>query len=139
MLIGNGGADLLLGDAGFLDAFDIGPGRAITDRRLVGVHFDDGIVHSHADEGGDDVLDGVNLDRTLGERRGPLHGLHIGDVSVDERLVVQINAAKFDSMPGRRGFHRQRDLLTGMEGGAGEGRGGGKSLLILSGGHVAFW
>ena len=42
---------LLLDDAGFLDAIDEGARRTITDRRLVRIHLDDGVVHPHANEG----------------------------------------------------------------------------------------
>ena len=37
------------------------------------------------------VLDRVNLDRSLRERGGALDGLNVGDVSVNERLVVEID------------------------------------------------
>ena len=65
----------------FLMQLDEGPRRAVADRRLVGVHLDERVVDAHAGEGGDDVLDGVDLDRALGEGGGALDGLDLVDAA----------------------------------------------------------
>lgn len=111
----DGGVGVLFFDTGFLDAVDERAGGAVSDRWLVSVHFNNGVVDSHADEGGNDVLNGVHFDGTLGQRRGAFDGLHLGNVSVDEGLIVQVNAAEFDAVIDRSGLQRQLDLLSGVE------------------------
>lgn len=53
-------AHVLCFAAGLLDEFHEGFGGAITDRRFIGIHFDQGVVHPHPGQGGDDVFDGVD-------------------------------------------------------------------------------
>ena len=118
-------------DAGLLDAFHIGPRRAIADGRLVGVHLDQGIVHSHAGQSADNVLDRVHFHAAFREGRRPLHHLHLVHTGGDKRLILQINAAEFNAVPDRSRVHCQSDGFPGVKGGAGERGGLGQRVLIF--------
>jgi len=112
-------------DAGFLDQFDEGLRRAVADRWLVGVHLDDGIVNAEAAEGGEDVLDGVNLDGAFGEGCGAFDGLDFVDIGIDEGLVGDIDAAELEAVVFRGGLEGEGDLASGVERGAFESGGTG--------------
>ena len=58
-------------DAGFVDHPAIFPRTAIADGGLIGVQFDDGIVHAAPGHGGQDVLDGVHFRGALAQDRAP--------------------------------------------------------------------
>ena len=118
----------------FLDHFHERPRRTIADRRFVGIHLDQRVVHAHAGEGGDDVFDGVDLHRALGQGGGALDGLHLVHIGIDERLVGQIDAAELETVAFRGGFERERDLLPGVERGALE-RGRTGEGVLDGGGH----
>ena len=70
------------------DQLDVGLRAAVADGRLVGVHFDQGVVDAHAHERAEDVLDGVDLHAAVAEGGGALDGLHVVDVGIDDRLVT---------------------------------------------------
>ncbi len=116
---------VLGGDAGLFDQLDEGAGGAVADGRLVRGHFDDGVVDAHAGEGGEHVLDGVDLDAALGEGGGTLDGLHFIRIRVDERLVREIDTAEFETVVFRSGFEGECDFFSSVEGGAFEGGGAG--------------
>ena len=61
---------LLGGYTGFLDEVDIRLRAAVTDRRLVCVHFHNGVVHAHCPKRGEDVLDCMHAHRAFANRRG---------------------------------------------------------------------
>lgn len=125
-------------DAGGFDALDVGGGGAVADGRLVGVHFDEGVVDAHACEGGDDMLDGMDLDGAFCESGGAFDHLDLFDAGGDEGLVLEVHATEFDSVAGRGGLHGEGDLGTGVEGGACEGGWFGQRLLVIhDGGAVA--
>ena len=90
----------LLDDAGLFDERDVLLSGAVADWRFAGVHFDQAIVHAHAGERAEDVLDGVNFRAALGDCRGALDGLHVVDLRVDDRLVSEIGALKFPPVAG---------------------------------------
>ena len=115
----------------FLMQFDEGLRRAVADRRLVGVHLDEGVVDAHAGEGGDDVLDGVHLDRAFGEGGGALDGLDVVDIGVDEGLVGEVDAAELEAVFRCR-LQGQGDLFAGVERGSREGGGAGEGLLFVA-------
>ena len=94
----------LFGDAGLADELNKGAGGAVADGRFVGIHLDEGVVDTHAGEGGKNVLDGVNLDGALGKRGGALDGLHLVDIRIDKRLVREIDAAEFEAVVFRGGL-----------------------------------
>ena len=112
-------------DAGFFDEFDEGFRGAVADGGFVGVHLDDGIVDAESAEGGEDVLDGVNLDGAFGESGGAFDGLDFVDVGIDEGLVGDIDAAEFEAVVFRGGLEGEGDLASGVERGAFEGGGTG--------------
>lgn len=120
---------VLSDDAGFLDEFDEWLGRAVSDGGLVGIHFDDGIVHTHAGQGGDDMLDGVYFDGAFCEGGGPFDSLHLFDIGVDEGLVGDVDAAEFEAMVFGGGFEGEGDFLSGVEGGAFKSGGFGQGVL----------
>ena len=74
-------------DPGFFDQLNKGAGGAVADGWLVGIHLDDRVINAHAGECGEDVLDGVNFHRALGERGGTLYGLNLVSVGTDKGLV----------------------------------------------------
>jgi hypothetical protein len=53
------------------DQVDEGPGRAVQDRGLRGIHLDDDIVDAAAAQGAQDMLDGVDLRVARLDRRRP--------------------------------------------------------------------
>ncbi len=113
--------DGLFEDAGFFDEFDVGPGGAIADGGLIGIHFYEGIINAEADEGGEDVLYGVDADGALGKGGGALDGLDFGDAGVDEGLVGEVDAAEFEAVAFWGGLQCESDFCSGVEGGAFEG------------------
>lgn len=113
--------DALFFEAGFFDELDVGTGGAVADGGLVGVHFDEGIVHAEADEGREDVLDGVDTHGAFGEGGGAFDGLDFRDAGVDEGLVGEIDAAELEAVAFGGGFQSEGDFFSGVEGGAFEG------------------
>ena len=114
-----------------LNALDIRPRRTISNWRLVGVHLDDRIVHTHAHQRADHMLHRMHLHTALGQRGGPLDSLHILHFSVNEWLIFQINTAKTDARMWLAGLQRQRHFLPGMERSSGQtGRLGNRMLKI---------
>ena len=121
--------DGLFLEAGFFNQFDVGAGGAIADGGLVGVHFDEGIVDTESDEGGEDVFDGVDADGAFGKGGGAFDGLDFGDAGVDEGLVGEVNAAEFEAVAFGSGFKSEGDFFSGVEGGAFEGGFGCQRVL----------
>ena len=79
-----GARSVLLDDASLLDHAHVGRGAAIADGRLVGVHFDEGIVDTHAGQRGEHVLNGMNLYAAFDQRRGALHRFDVFDPGFDQ-------------------------------------------------------
>ena len=106
----------LLDDAALVDERGEGAGGTVDDRRLGGVEFDDGVVDGHAAEGGEDVLDGVQLDGVgrdgrltleLGDHLG--HRTHLG-------LAEKVDPAEHQAGVGSTGLQGQGDVLAGVKG-----------------------
>ena len=116
---------VLLLQPGLFDEFHEGQRAAVGDGRLVGVHLDDGIVHAHAGERRDDVLDCVDVHAAFRQRGGALDLLHFFHGGGNERLVVEINAPELEAVVRGRGLQGQGHLFTGVQGGALEGGGFG--------------
>jgi hypothetical protein len=71
---------LLFDDAALVDQRGEGAGGTVDDGRLGGVELDDRVVHGHAAEGREHVLDGVQLDGVGGDGRLTLEfGDHLRD------------------------------------------------------------
>ena len=84
----------LFDDAALVDERREGAGRAVDDRRFGGVELDDGVVHGHAAEGREHVLDRVQLDGVGGDGRLALQfGDHLGH-RADLRLAEKVDAAE---------------------------------------------
>lgn len=116
------GAFLFLVDRfGLVDQVDERAGGAVHNWRLGGVHFDDGVVHTHSAEGGEHVLDGVELDVLRGDR-GVTHqvGGH-GNERAHFGFAVEIDAAEDDAGVLGGGFDRKGDVLSGVQRFAPEG------------------
>ena len=106
----------LLDDAALVDERGEGAGGTVDDRRLGGVEFDDGVVHGHAAQGGEDVLDGVQLD---GVGRDGRLTLEFGDHLRDRThlgLAEKVDATEHQAAVRGAGFEGQGDVLTGVEG-----------------------
>ena len=70
-------------DAGFFDQLDVGLRAAVADRRLVCVHLDDGVVHTHGGERGEHVLHRMHPHRAFADRGRALDGFQVLDLRVD--------------------------------------------------------
>ena len=121
--------DGLLFETGFFNEFDVGARGAIADGGFVGVHFDEGIVDAEADEGGEDMLDGVDADGAFGESSGTFDGLDLGDTGVDEGLVREGDAAEFEAVAFGGGFESEGNFFSSVEGGTFEGGFGCQRVL----------
>ncbi len=102
----------LLYDAGLFDELDKRLGTAIDNRRFVGVHLDDGIVHSHASQGRDDVLHCVHIDAAISDGGCTFDLLHLFNQSWNEWFILKIDTAEFEAEIFRSGLEGQRDLFT---------------------------
>ena len=129
--LGHGG--IKLDAAGFLQHFHELAAAAIADGWLVGVDLDQRIVDAAAAHGGEQVLDGVDLDAAFAEGGGALDLLDVVDVRVDGWLVGQVDALEDVAGVGRRGFDGERDVVPGVERGAVNGLGFADSGLFKAG------
>src|SRR2546430_9591556 len=127
---------LLCCRSGFLDHLHIWHGTAIADRRLVRVHLDDGVIHSHRAQGGKHVLDRMHPDRPFADRGGAFDHLQVGDVRVNGRLIRQIFAFEFDPMIDWGRLQLERHLFARVQRGAAESGRFRKRMLKL-GSHRA--
>ena len=84
-VLGHGGVEFHL--AGLLEHLDEELAAAVADGRLVGVDLDEGVVDAAAAQGGEQMLDGVDLDAAFAEGGGALDLLDVVDVRGDGRLV----------------------------------------------------
>lgn len=91
-------------EAGFFDELDVRARGAVTDWWFIGVHFNEGVVDSHTDQGGEDVLDGVNADRTFGKGGCTLDGLDFRDTGINEGLVGEVDTPELEAVAFRSGF-----------------------------------
>lgn len=98
----DGARGVELGDTGFLDELDEGVGAAVADGGFVGVHFDNGVVHAHAGEGGEDVFDGMDFGGPLDDGGCAFDLTNVRSEGVEERFVRKIPTAKFIAVIGRR-------------------------------------
>lgn len=108
----------MIDDPGFFDQFHKGPGAAIKDGWLLGIHGDEGIVHAHAGEGREDMLDGVKLDCAFDQGGGTLDRFDVFDPGFHDGLVRQIGPLELISVIGRGRMDGERYLFAGMQGGA---------------------
>ena len=120
-------------DAGFLDQGDVGSSAAVADGRFDGVHLDQRVVHAEAGEGGEDVLDGVNLDVAFDQSGGAFDGTDVGGQGVDGRLVREVGAPEFAAVVDGRRPDGEGNLLAGVQRDAGKGCGTGQGVLFLHG------
>ncbi len=96
------------------DQFDICAGAAISDRRLICVHFDDRVVHPHGGKRRKYMLDRVHAHRAFANRCRPLDRFEIIDLGVNRRLLLQIFALEFDPVINWGRLQLQRDLFAGV-------------------------
>ena len=120
-------------DAGFLDQRDVGRAAAVADGRLVGVHFDERVVHAEAGEGGENVFDGVDLDVAFDKGGGALDGADVGGEGVDGRLIFEVGATEFEAVIDGGRVDGEGDLFAGVERNARERGGTGQGVLFLHG------
>jgi len=75
------------------------------------------------------MFDRVDLHRAFGECGRALDRLDLVDIGIDEGLVGQVDAAKFEAMALGCGFEGEGDLLSGVERGSFESGGAGEGVL----------
>ena len=66
------------------------------------------------------MLDRMDFHHPLNERRGALDGFYMRGDRLDNRLVRQIHALKFESMARGRREDREGDVFSGVKSAAGE-------------------
>ena len=86
--------NILLFNTGLLNQIHIRCSGAIADGRLVGVHFNNGVVYTHAGQGRENVLYGVYLNGAYGQCSGALYRLHVGGRGINERFVRQVDTTE---------------------------------------------
>jgi hypothetical protein len=69
------------------------------------------------------MLHCVNFDHALNKRGRALHGLHIGGSGIDNRLIGQIDALKFEAVADWCGQNRECDIFACVQGAASEAGG----------------
>ena len=107
---------ILFDHAALVDERGEGAGGTVDDRRLGGVEFDDCVIHGHAAEGGEDVLDGVQLDGVGGDGGLALElGDHLGH-RTDLGLAEKVDATEDQARVRGARLQGQGDVLTGVEG-----------------------
>ena len=109
---------ILSDDACLLDECDVGRGTTITDRRLIGIHLNEGIIDSHARESGKNMLDGVYLHRPLNQRGGPLDGLHVTSCGVYHRFIRKVDSLEFVTMTNGCWQDGEGHIFAGVKGAA---------------------
>ena len=114
---------LLVDDSRLADQGHIGCGASISDRRLVGIHLDKGVIDPKAGKGGENMLNGLDLRIPLDECRCPFDRLHVVDQSIHNRLVGQIRATEFITVSGGGRVDGECDVSAVMQGAAGEAGG----------------
>jgi len=122
----------LLFEACFFDEFDEGLRGAVTNRRFVGVHFDEGIVDAESDEGGDDVLYSVDADGAGGKGGGAFDSFDTVNVYVDEGFVGEVDTSEFKAVAFWGRVNGEGDFFASVEGGAFEAGGVGERVFFLS-------
>ena len=106
---------VLFDDSALVDERREGASRAIDDWRFGGVDLDDGVVHGHAAEGREYVLDGVQLDGVGRDGRLTLQfGDHLGH-RADLRLAEEVDTTEDQAGVGGTRFKGQGDFLTSVE------------------------
>ena len=106
----------------FLDADTIDQevercGTAIHNRNFVGIDIDQNVINARSGKGSHQMFDGADLDATgsvaqTGAQAGVDHAIV---TCREQRLVIQIRAAKYDAMINRGRVQCDADLVTGMQ------------------------
>ena len=122
---------ILLDGARFENDRRVGGCAAVANRRLVGVHLDEGVVHAESGQRRENMLDSVNLHHALHERCRPLDRLDMGGGGFDNRFIRQVDALEFEAMSGGGREDRDGDVFAGVKGAAGECCGGCEGALFV--------
>ena len=101
-------------EAGGEDGGDVGERAAVEDGNLEVVDFDDDVVDTEADEGGEEVLGGLDEDALAHERGGVRDARDVATGGGDLE-VVQVGAAEDDAGAGGRGNEAHGDGGAGVE------------------------
>src|SRR6516165_3024389 len=88
--------------ATLLDQLHIRQRAAISDRRLVRVHFHDCVIDTHSVERGEDMLDRVNLDVPFSDSSSAFDEFQILYFRVNRGFVWKVSPLEFDAMIDRR-------------------------------------
>ena len=103
---------LLINNAGFLDQGDIGRGAAIAYGRLVGIHFDQGVVHSETGQRRENMFNGLDLCISLDDRCSPLDCLYVLYKGIDNRFIWEIGAAELVTVTNRGWVEGESDVAA---------------------------
>ncbi len=107
-------AAALCADADFAKCLDVGKRASVEDGKLKVVELHDHVVHSHADQGREQMLGGGDQN-ALAHQTGRVADL--GDVAADggNFKVVEISTPKDDARTGRSRKKPHRDRCAGVE------------------------
>ncbi len=130
-------AALLRGHPGLSDEIDVRLRAAVTDRRLVCVHFHDSVIHSHRPKRREHVFDRVHAHRAFANRGSAFDRLQIFDSCIDSRLILQIFASKLNSVVHGGGMKFERDFFASVKRGAGKSGNFAKRMLKFRRSHRA--
>ena len=88
-------------------------GAAVHDRHFVVRELDDDVVDADADEGGEQMLDGLDRRAVFAEHRRVVDGRDV----LDRRgnLDANVGPPEDDAGIGRRRLERQRDFVAGVQ------------------------
>ena len=114
--------------AGFVNQVEERRRAAVHDRHLGRVQLDDDVVDADADERGEQMFDGVDVDRVARETGGELDAADVFDCGRNLE-AAEIGAPETNAGVSRCGLERQRDLVAGMETDACAGDGSAKCPL----------
>ena len=117
-------------EAGGEDGGDVGEGAAVEDGDLEVVDFYDDVVDAEADEGGEEVLGGLDEDALAHEGGGVGDARYVATGGGDLE-VVEVGAAEDDAGAGGRGDEAHGDGGAGVEADALEVEGGVEGVLEL--------
>jgi hypothetical protein len=102
-------------DAAFFDELDKGSSASIHNGRLTGIHFDQGIVDSHAGKRGEQMFHGMNFDVPFRDGGCALDRFDMVNDRINRRFIGQINPLEFDSMISWSRLKRNRYLTARVQ------------------------
>jgi hypothetical protein len=100
--------------AALLDQLHIRQRAAISNRRLVRVHFHHSVIDTHSVQRGEDMLNRVNLDVPFSDRGSAFDELQILNFRINCGFVWQVSPFEFDAVIDRRRLQGQCNQRAGV-------------------------